>query len=75
MSSAKRPSLAIRASHFVPVKLIARANSNSPRAVSSVDRGVNSTPSKLVTNPAPNSATEVIVTISAQMYTQAAIHA
>ena len=67
MSSAKRPILAMRASHLVPEKLIASASSSRPSAKARLTAGVSSALKRLARKPAPNSATAVIVTMSAQM--------
>ena len=67
MSSAARPMRATRASHFVPVKLIASAMSSRARVSTSPVVGVASTPNRLAAKPDPYSATAVIVTIMAQM--------
>ena len=67
MSSAKSPMRAMRASHFVPEKLMASASTSNVRARTRVVLRLSSSPKRLARNPAPNSATEVIVTMSAQM--------
>jgi hypothetical protein len=67
ISSAASPILATRASVRVPLTLAIRARTRSPSAVSRTTPGVASTPNSAATKPPPNSATAVIVTITAQM--------
>ncbi len=67
ISSAASPILATRASVRVPLTLAISAMASRPTAVRSTTPGVAATPNRAATNPPPNSATAVIVTITAQM--------